>query len=126
MLALASYNSGEQGVQRALQKVGQEPGGFSRDKRDFWHLYRRKLLSQETSEYVPSVLAAAIVGSHPQRYGLAPGRRISFAARSAETRAWSGLARFLRATGATISSPPPHLHAAHKSRPVPASLAVAL
>jgi hypothetical protein len=74
MLALASYNSGEQRVQRALQRVAQEPGGFSRDKRDFWHLYRRKLLSQETSEYVPSVLAAAIVGSHPQRYGLAPGR----------------------------------------------------
>jgi serine/threonine protein kinase len=74
MLALASYNSGEQRVQRALQQVALEPGGFSRDKRDFWHLYRRKLLSQETSEYVPSVLAAAIVGSHPQRYGLLPGR----------------------------------------------------
>ncbi len=74
MLALASYNSGEQRIQRALQKVAQEQGGFSRDKRDFWHLYRRKLLSQETSEYVPNVLAAAIVGSHPQRYGLAPGR----------------------------------------------------
>ena len=70
MLALASYNSGEHPIERALQTVAQEPGGFSRDKRDFWHLYRRKLLSQETSEYVPDVLAAAIVGSHPERYGL--------------------------------------------------------
>ena len=72
MLGLASYNSGEHKVQQALLLVAQEPGGFSRDKRDFWHLYRRKLLSQETSEYVPDVLAAAIVGSHPERYGLAP------------------------------------------------------
>ena len=72
MLGLASYNSGEHKVQQALLLVAQEPGGFSRDKRDFWHLYRRKLLSQETSEYVPAVLAAAIVGSHPERYGLEP------------------------------------------------------
>ena len=72
MLALASYNAGEHPIQRALQAVAQEPGGFSRDKRDFWHLYRRKLISQETSEYVPEVLAAAIVGSHPERYGLRP------------------------------------------------------
>ena len=71
MLALASYNAGERSIERALQTVAQEPGGFSRDKRDFWHLYRRKLLSQETSEYVPEVLAAAMVGSHPERYGLA-------------------------------------------------------
>ena len=70
MLALASYNAGANPIERALQTVAQEPGGFSRDKRDFWHLYRRKLLSQETSEYVPDVLAAAIVGSHPERYGL--------------------------------------------------------
>ena len=71
MLAIAAYNAGEHSIDRALQIVAQEPGGFSRDKRDFWHLYRRKLLSQETSEYVPAVLAAAIVGSHPERYGLA-------------------------------------------------------
>ena len=70
MLAIASYNAGEHQIQRALQVVAQEPGGFSRDKRDFWHLYRRKLLSEETREYVPDVLAAALAGSHPGRYGL--------------------------------------------------------
>ena len=69
MLAIGSYNSGENPMLRALQTVAQEPGGFSRDKRDFWHLYRRKLLSDETREYVPHVLAAAIAGSHPERYG---------------------------------------------------------
>lgn len=68
MLVLASYNKGENGVRRVLHKVAQEPGGFR--KRDFWHLYRLKLLPEETREYVPRVLAAAIVLGNPGKYGL--------------------------------------------------------
>jgi soluble lytic murein transglycosylase-like protein len=64
MLALASYNRGENGVRRALHRLAQEPGGFR--KRDFWHLYRLKYLPQETREYVPKVLAAAIVLGEPR------------------------------------------------------------
>ena len=70
MLALASYNSGENKMRRALQVLAREPGGFGREKRDFWYLYRRKLLPKETREYVPKVLAAAVVGGNPKRYGL--------------------------------------------------------
>ncbi|MBL8288296.1 MAG: transglycosylase SLT domain-containing protein [Rubrivivax sp.] len=70
MLVLASYNRGENGVRRVLGQVARDPGGFRKDKRDFWHLYRLKLLPDETREYVPRVLAAAIVGSNAQRYGL--------------------------------------------------------
>ncbi len=70
MLVLASYNRGENGVRRALGQVAREPGGFRKDKRDFWHLYRLKLLPEETREYVPRVLAAAIVSSNAQKYGL--------------------------------------------------------
>lgn len=69
MLVLASYNRGENGVRRALRQVAQEPGGFRKDKRDFWHLYRLKLLPEETREYVPRVLAAAIIANNAQRYG---------------------------------------------------------
>jgi membrane-bound lytic murein transglycosylase D len=61
MLAMASYNRGEAGVRRVLHKIAQEPGGFRKEKRDFWHLYRLKKLPEETREYVPKVLAAAIV-----------------------------------------------------------------
>lgn len=71
MLVLASYNRGESGVRRALHQVAQEAGGFRKDKRDFWHLYRMKKLPPETREYVPKVLAAAIVAGNPARYGLA-------------------------------------------------------
>jgi soluble lytic murein transglycosylase-like protein len=70
MLAMASYNRGENGVRNTLHRVAQTPGGFKKAKRDFWHLYRLKLLPEETREYVPKILAAAVVCSNPQKYGL--------------------------------------------------------
>jgi membrane-bound lytic murein transglycosylase D len=70
MLAMASYNRGEAGVRRVLHQVAQEPGGFRKEKRDFWHLYRMKKLPEETREYVPKVLAAAIVSREAKKYGL--------------------------------------------------------
>jgi soluble lytic murein transglycosylase-like protein len=73
MLAMASYNKGENGVRRVLRKVAMTPGGFKRQKRDFWHLYRLKLLPDETREYVPKILAAAIACSSPEKYGLVLG-----------------------------------------------------
>ena len=72
MLALAAYNRGEAGVRRALREVAKEKDGFRREKRDFWHLYRVKKLPEETRDYVPRVLAAAVVCGDPARYGLAP------------------------------------------------------
>ncbi len=70
MLAIASYNKGENGMRRVLHEIAQQPGGFRKDKRDFWHLYRIKKLPQETLEYVPQILAAAIIGNNPKKYGL--------------------------------------------------------
>lgn len=65
MLAIASYNKGEYGMDRVLQGVG-----FRKDQRDFWHLYRLKKLPEETMEYVPQILAAAIICNDPKKYGL--------------------------------------------------------
>jgi soluble lytic murein transglycosylase-like protein len=65
MLAIASYNKGENGLRRVLHDVG-----FRKDQRDFWHLYRLKRLPEETMEYVPQILAAAIISNDPQKYGL--------------------------------------------------------
>jgi transglycosylase-like protein with SLT domain/FHA domain-containing protein len=70
MLAIASYNKGENGMRRVLHQLAQEPGGFRKEKRDFWHLYRLKKLPEETLEYVPQILAAAIISNNPQKYGL--------------------------------------------------------
>jgi len=65
MLAIASYNKGENGMRKVLHEVG-----FRKDQRDFWHLYRLKKLPEETMEYVPQILAAAIICSDPKKYGL--------------------------------------------------------
>ncbi len=74
MLAMASYNRGENGVRRALHQIALEPGGFKKEKREFWHLYRLKKLPDETREYVPKILAAAIICNNPERYGLEPAK----------------------------------------------------
>ena len=65
MLAIASYNKGEYGMRRTLHDVG-----FRKEQRDFWHLYRLKKLPDETLEYVPQILAAAIICNDPKKYGL--------------------------------------------------------
>jgi soluble lytic murein transglycosylase-like protein len=65
MLAIASYNKGEGGMRKILREVG-----FRKEQRDFWHLYRLKKLPEETMEYVPQILAAAIICNDPAKYGL--------------------------------------------------------
>ena len=65
MLAIASYNKGENGMRRVLHQVG-----FRKEQRDFWHLYRLKKLPEETLEYVPQILAVAIISNDPKKYGL--------------------------------------------------------
>jgi membrane-bound lytic murein transglycosylase D len=70
MLAMAAYNKGENGVMRVLRELALQPGGWRKEKRDFWHLYRTHKLPEETMEYVPQILAAAVISNNPQRYGL--------------------------------------------------------
>ena len=63
LLALASYNAGETKVHAAVAQSsaagGESPG-------DFWTLDERGLFSEETSNYVPRVLAAALVFAAPR------------------------------------------------------------
>jgi hypothetical protein len=66
MLAIASYNKGEEGMRRILR----ERKLRRRSERDFWHLYYLKLLPEETLEYVPRIVAAAIIGRNPREFGL--------------------------------------------------------
>ena len=59
-LAFASYNTGPGRVKRAVEKAG---------SKDFYELTRQNLLHPETANYVPKLVAAAIIGKHPERYG---------------------------------------------------------
>lgn len=59
-LAMAAYNSGEGNVDRAIARSGYA---------DFWEIYQRGLLPNETRNYVPNILATIIISKSPERYG---------------------------------------------------------
>ncbi|MCY3737462.1 MAG: LysM peptidoglycan-binding domain-containing protein [Gemmatimonadaceae bacterium] len=58
-LAAAAYNSGRGRVSRAIQRAGTT---------DFWQLP----LPRETRNYVPLIMAAAVISKDPQRFGFEP------------------------------------------------------
>ena len=57
LLAVASYNKGESGIRAALHKLD-DP----RTQRSYWVLAQRGLLPAETRDYVPRLIAAAVLG----------------------------------------------------------------
>lgn len=59
-LAMAAYNVGENRVQRVL---------MNNYTRDFWEMARRRLLPDETLNYVPKFVAAALIAKNPEKYG---------------------------------------------------------
>lgn len=62
LLATAAYNVGERRIERCLRDLD-DPFG----SRSFWEI--RGCLPPETREYVPRILAAAVVASDPARFG---------------------------------------------------------
>jgi membrane-bound lytic murein transglycosylase D len=59
-LAAAGYNAGENKILRAITMYNTS---------DFWEISRGSYLKRETKEYVPKLLAAAIIAKDPARYG---------------------------------------------------------
>ncbi len=59
-LAWAAYNAGPGKINRAIERTG---------SKDFWVLAKSGTIRDETANYVPKLLAAAIIGKHPERYG---------------------------------------------------------
>ncbi|HEY6871266.1 MAG TPA: transglycosylase SLT domain-containing protein [Geobacteraceae bacterium] len=61
-LAAAGYNAGENKILRAIELY---------NSRDFWQLSKGSYLKRETKDYVPRLLAAAIIAKDPAKYGFA-------------------------------------------------------
>jgi membrane-bound lytic murein transglycosylase D len=59
-LAAAGYNAGENKILRAINMY---------NTNDFWEISRGSYLKRETKEYVPKLLAAAIIAKDPTSYG---------------------------------------------------------
>ena len=69
-LAIASYNSGEVRVLRAIMK---------RNTRDFFELVEQKVLPAETINYVPKFIAAMYIAANRERFGFTLTQVRSFA-----------------------------------------------
>jgi membrane-bound lytic murein transglycosylase D len=61
-LATAGYNAGENKILRAINMY---------NTRDFWQISQGRYLKRETKDYVPKLLAAAIIAKEPAKYGFA-------------------------------------------------------
>lgn len=59
-LAWAGYNDGPAHVTRKIKQ---------HNTRDFWSLSQKGAFPSETDNYVPKIMAAAIIGKDPQKYG---------------------------------------------------------
>jgi membrane-bound lytic murein transglycosylase D len=61
-LAAAGYNAGEYKIVKAMKRYRTE---------DFWKLTKVRYLKRETKNYVPLMIAAALVAKDPEKYGFA-------------------------------------------------------
>lgn len=59
-LAAAGYNAGEGKIHRAIRRY---------DTTDFWEMTKHRYLKRETRNYVPKLIAAALISKNPEQYG---------------------------------------------------------
>jgi peptidoglycan lytic transglycosylase D len=68
-LAAAAYDGGDGRVSRGLAHYASRLDGVEGEDR-FFSLAETKFLRPETRDYVPKIIAAALVGKEPSRYGV--------------------------------------------------------
>ena len=70
-LAAAAYNAGGGRVSRGISKLEDADGVDDESGSDstFFRLYDTRYLRRETRDYVPKLIAAALIAKEPERYG---------------------------------------------------------
>ena len=102
-LAAAAYNGGSGRVSRGLAKHADDLDGVEGDDR-FFALAETGYLRAETREYVPQLIAAALVGKAPERYGIEVEPMAPFAYDSVLVPATTPIAAVARAAGAPVQA----------------------
>ncbi|MBI3698634.1 MAG: transglycosylase SLT domain-containing protein [Acidobacteria bacterium] len=94
-LAMAAYNCGPGGVQRAVERTGYA---------DYWEFVRRGVLPRETANYVPAILAMALLAKNADAFRLndvVPENRIDYD--TVQTRSRISVNLIADATGASLA-----------------------
>jgi membrane-bound lytic murein transglycosylase D len=95
-LAAAAYNGGPNRVARGLARYADDLDGTTGDSL-FFALAETDVLHAETRDYVPKLIAAALVAKAPERYGIRIEPAPSFAYDSVATPPGTALAAVARA-----------------------------
>jgi membrane-bound lytic murein transglycosylase D len=103
LLAMAAYNAGEGQVASAMKRTGLT---------NFWELREAYALPQETRDYVPKFMAAAIIAKNPEEYGFQVAGHDPMNTEMVEVDGPTDLGAIAKATGVPleeIKSLNPHL-----------------
>jgi len=100
-LAAAAYNGGPGRVARGLTRYADDLEGTSGDDL-FFALASKDYFRNETREYVPQLIAAALIGKDPERYGMKLDPEPPFVYDSARVGPATPLAAIAHAAGTTV------------------------
>ena len=102
-LAAAAYNGGAGRVSRGLKRYADEVEGESGDSAFFSMAAAGNYLRAETRDYVPKLIAAALVAKEPAKYGLEVNYLPEFTYDSVEVGPSTPLAAVAKAAGASLA-----------------------
>jgi membrane-bound lytic murein transglycosylase D len=101
-LAAAAYNGGDGRVSRGLALYADDMKGVEGEDR-FFSLSDTKYLRPQTRDYVPKLIAAALVGKEPERYGITVDSLPPFAYDSITVPPLTSVAAIAAAAGTTVA-----------------------
>ena len=102
-LAAAAYNGGAGRVSRGLKRYADEVEGESGDSAFFSMAAAGNYLRAETRDYVPKLIAAALVAKEPAKYGLKVNYLPEFSYDTVQVGPATPLAAVAKASGASLA-----------------------
>ncbi|HEX6600116.1 MAG TPA: transglycosylase SLT domain-containing protein [Gemmatimonadaceae bacterium] len=102
-LAAAAYNGGPGRVARGLARYADEVEN-SQGEDAFFVLADKDYLRNETREYVPQLIAAALIAKEPEKYGMTLHPQPPFTYDSVMVPAATPLAAIAKATGSSVAA----------------------
>ena len=100
-LAAAAYNGGPGRIARGLTRYADDLEGTTGDDR-FFALADKNFLPRETREYVPQLIATALIAKEPHRYGMEIRTLPAFVYDSVKVGPATPLAAVAKATGVSV------------------------